>query len=206
MFEKLPGKLFINNVNIQKNLLVTKQLKEAVEQSQLEFALEPYRDCLDLPEIDVYRNQEMVQTTQSSIIIKNWSLILVFGLKKLINDIQNNCIVPGFTWTNEEDYQVNEPKIKRMRMNDSNCREEYEYLKSKLISMNVPVCGLYKLNNRVIFLKYNAVRYFYYMNSFYRDQQQDNEHIIEGTDQNIIYKEQIVDDEDACYTTRYEGK
>ena len=65
--------------------------------------------------------------------------------------------------------------------------------------------GLYKLYNSVIFLKYNAVRYFYYVNSFYRDQQYDGQ-IIEGTDQNIIYKEQIVEDEDACYSTNYNGR
>ena len=159
----------------------------AVKQSQLEFALEPYIDCLDLPEINHYRDFGMLETTQTSIIIRHWSLILAFGMNRLIHDLHNDSLVPGFTLTNAEEYKVVQPRIKRMSMQGS-------------------VCSLYKLYNPVIFLKYNAVRYFYHVNSFYRDQQQDNEHIIEGTDQNIIYKEQIVDDEDACYTTRYEGK
>ena len=90
-------------------------------------------------------------------------------------------------------------------MQDQNQKQEYEHIKSKIKSLKARVYGLYKLYNSVIFLKYNAVRYFYYVNSFYRDQQYDGQ-IIEGTDQNIIYKEQIVEDEDACYSTNYNGR
>ena len=148
----------------------------------------------------------MLSTTETSIIIKNWALILAFGLKKLIHDRDNNSIVPGFTWTNAEDYQVVQPKIKRMHMQDLIYREEYKYMKSKVKSLNAPVWGLYRLYNSVIFLKYNAVRYFYHVNSFYRDQQQDDVQMIEGTNQNIIYKEQIIEDEDTCYATQYNGR
>ena len=126
-------------------------------------------------------------------------------MKRLIHDLENNCLVPGFTLTNAEDYNIIQPKIKRLHMQDQNQKQEYEHIKSKIKSLKARVYGLYKLYNSVIFLKYNAVRYFYYVNSFYRDQQYDGQ-IIEGTDQNIIYKEQIVEDEDACYSTNYNGR
>ena len=90
-------------------------------------------------------------------------------------------------------------------MKDLNYREEYEYMKFKVKSLDAPVWGLYRLYNFVIFLKYNAVRYFYHVNSFYRDQQDDVQ-IIDGTDQNIIYKEQIIEDEDTCYATQFNGR
>ena len=61
----------MNTVNIQRNLFVAKELKMAVEQSQLEFAKEPYKDCLDLPEIAKYKELKMLSTTETSIIIKN---------------------------------------------------------------------------------------------------------------------------------------
>ena len=111
-----------------------------------------------------------------------------------------------FKSTNIEDYQVDQPWIKRMRINDPIHREEYNAIKARLVSLNAKVFGLYKLYNKEICIKYNAIRYFYYVNSYYRDQEQDDDLKIEGTDQNIIYKEQIVENENSCYNTRYDGR
>ena len=205
LFEKPSAKLFINHVNIQRNFFVANELKMAVKQSQLEFALEPYIDCLDFPEINNYRNLGMLETTQTSIIIRHWSLILAFGMNRLIHDLHNDSLVPGFTLTNAEEYKVVQPRIKRLLFQHPNHKEEYRNIKSKLQSMEAKVYGLYKLYNSLIFLKYNAVRYFYHVNSFYRDQQDDVQ-IIDGTDQNIIYKEQIIEDEDTCYATQFNGR
>ena len=199
LFESSWAKLFINHVNIQRNRFVAQELKMAVQQSELEFALKPYENCLLLPEINDYRRRGLLETTESSIKIRSWSLILTFGLKKLVHDLNNKCTVPGFSLTNLEDYQIIQPRIKRLRMQDVNQKEEYDKLKSKFIGISNKVYGIYKLYNTVIFLKYNAIRYFYHVNSYYRDQLQSEKQNFEGTDLNIIYKEQIIDKDDACY-------
>ena len=61
--------------------------------------------------------------------------------------------------------------------------------------------SIYRLYNSFIFLKYNAIRYFYYVNSYHRDQQQDSDQVIEGTEMNVIYKEQIDDENISKYST-----
>ena len=115
LFEKPRDMIFINHIDNPRHLGISRELRETVRQSKLEFALEPYIDYLNLPEIEYYRQKGQLKTTQNSIIIKNCSLILAFGMKRLVDDLNTNTIIPGFEMTNKDDYDVVQPKIKFLK-------------------------------------------------------------------------------------------
>ena len=158
--------IFINHIDNPRHLGIARELREAVRQSKLEFALEPYKEYLNLPEINYYRLKGQLETTQTSITIKNCSLILAFGMKRLIDDIQSQSVVPGFKMTEEDDYKVVQPKYKLLGFKNQKHKQEYEYYRGKF---NEGKASIHRLYNSVIFLKYNAIRYFYHVNSYYRD-------------------------------------
>ena len=112
LFEKPRDMIFINHIDNARHLGITRELRETVRQSKLEFALEPYKDYLNLPEIEYYRYKGQLETTQNSIIIRNCSLILAFGMKRLVDDLNSCTVIPGFEMTNKDDYNVAQPKIK----------------------------------------------------------------------------------------------
>ena len=203
LFEKPRDMIFINHIDNPRHLGIARELRETVRQSKLEFALEPYKDYLNFPEIEYYRQKGQLETTQTSIIIKNCSLILAFGMKRLVDDLNSCTVIPGFEMTNQDDYNVAQPKIKFISFSNSKYKQEYEYLRGKFKGEKASIHRLY---NSVIFLKYNAIRYFYHVNSYYRDMEPDSDQVIEGTDMNIIYKEQIDDEIESLYSTHGWGR
>ena len=199
-FENPSIKLSINHVNNIRHKGVVEELNNVANQSKLRFALKPYKHYLNLPEIKHYRLKGQLETDKTTITIRNCSLILAFGLKKLIDDLNSNKIVPGFKWTNIEDYQTLRPKIELLSWRNVKRKQEYERYKAKSPNLKK---GIWRLYNSTIFLKYNAIRYFYHVNSTYRDSVLNNGEIIEGTDLNIIYTEQIDDGIETFYSTKY---
>ena len=199
VFEKPKDMIFINHIDNVRHLGIARELREAVRQSKLEFALEPYKEYLNLPEINYYRQKGQLEATQTSITIKNCALILAFGMKRLIDDIQSQSVVPGFKMTNEDDYRVVQPKFKLLSFKNP----KYEEFRDKFGEHKASIHRLY---NSTMFLKFNAIRYFYHSNSYYRDWQHESDHVIEGTDMNIIYKEQIDDEIESIYSTRERGR
>ena len=126
LFEKPRDMIFINHIDNPRHLGIARELRETVRQSKLEFALEPYKEYLNLPEIEYYRLKGQLKTTQTSIIIKNCSLILAFGLKKLVDDLQSHTVVPGFKMTNEDDYKIVQPKFKLLSFKNPKHKQEYD--------------------------------------------------------------------------------
>ena len=57
VFEKPKDMIFINHIDNVRHLGIARELREAVRQSKLEFALEPYKEYLSLPEINYYRQK-----------------------------------------------------------------------------------------------------------------------------------------------------
>ena len=205
LFEMPHGRLFINHIDTPRHLSICREFKRVAKQAYLEFALEPYKNYLDMPEIDHYRYLGQLETSKQIIRIKNCSLILAFGMKRLVDDINSNTVVPRFEMTNLEEYKVKKPKtvLLSSRSKDPNKKKEFEYFSKIFWTKKYSISKLY---NSIIFLKYNAIRYFYYVNSYHRDQQQDSDQVIEGTDMNIIYKEQIDDGIDAEYSSRHSSR
>ena len=112
LFEKPKDLIFINHIDNPRHLGISRELKYVIKNSKLEFALEPYKDYLNLPEIEYYRYKGQLETTQNSIIIRNCSLILAFGMKRLVDDLDSCTVIPGFEMMNRDDYSVVQPKIK----------------------------------------------------------------------------------------------
>ena len=195
--------IYINHINNARNRGIARELREAIKISKLEFALEPYREYLNLPEIDYFRKKGQLETTLTRITIRHCSLILAFGIKKLIDDIDSNTLVPGFEMAMEEDYRVVQPTIKLLSYKNRRHQQEYDDLRKKHFPFKR---SIHKLYNSTIFLKYNAIRYFYHVNSYHRDLQEDNDQVIEGTDMNVIYKEQIDDGIESTYSTQVNGR
>ena len=202
VFEIPHGRLFINHIDNARHLSICRELKRASKAPYLEFALKPYQDYLEMPEIYHYRHLGQLEICKGIIRIRNCSLILAFGMKRLVDDISANKLVPGFEMTNVNDYKVIQPKTVPLswRSRDPDKKKEFEYYCKKFWTKKRSIRKLY---NTTIFLKYNAIRYFYYINSYHRDIQQDNDQVIQGTDMNVIYKEQIDDGVDAQYSARH---
>ena len=83
VFEQSRDMIYINHIDNVRHRGIARELREVIRQSRLEFALEPYKEYLNLPEIEYFRNKGQLETTQTSITIRHCSLILAFGIKKL---------------------------------------------------------------------------------------------------------------------------
>ena len=166
VFEQPRDTIYINHIDNARHRDIARELREAVRQSKLDFALDPYKEYLNLPEIDYFKKKGQLENTQTSITIRHCSLILAFGIKKLIDDINSNTLVPRSKMTMEEDYRIVQPRVKLLSYKNRRHQQEYDYMKRKFKESKRSIHRLY---NSTIFLKYNAIRYFYHVNSYHRD-------------------------------------
>ena len=68
--------------------------------------------------------------------IKNCSLILALGMKRLIDDINQNSLVPNFELTNIDQYDIVKPNYELISVRNKHKKQEYEKFRQKFSQSN----------------------------------------------------------------------
>ena len=74
-------------------------------------------------------------------------------MKRLIDDINQNSLIPGFEFTNIDQYDTVKPNYELISVRNKHRKQEYEELRQKFYLKNQEIKGIYKLYNSTIYLK-----------------------------------------------------
>jgi hypothetical protein len=170
---KIP-KVFVNMKKEVEDLKALNKLIELFERRKLEISYDIFIDYFKNDEIrDKFFDREdyEIDYEKESIAIKNWLIIPILGILRMIDDYKNDSLKEGFelcpyaTLTNPG----NEKAYSQIRIGQ--IREgECQKLFSRHLSTFSCYDRIYELKNWNAYLTYNGVRYFYWI--------QDKQHLI----------------------------